>query len=180
MPLWFNFCLMGTWSSELIAAVFVGDEFFPPLIIETTSWFCSRLTLVVVTEAVVLVVLPFLLRCSFSACYLSGFSVYFVDYCRWVAIIPLSYNTWWVCLCQHYFNFVFYFICLFLCGLIYYPYRGPLFLKNWPHLNPLTLPPAEFSCRLHPYLPGNGWVSGKRRDINVDRYVGSVWSYYCS
>ena len=48
------------------------DTFSTPLIIAAKSWFCSGLSLIVVTEAVVLVVLLFLLRCSFTTCALSG------------------------------------------------------------------------------------------------------------
>ena len=46
--------------------------------------------------------------------------------------------------------------------------------SNWPHLPTITPIPAELNFLIHPNLPGDGWVSGKRRGITVDRYVGFV------
>ena len=69
---------MGDGSYELIAAVFLRDLFYMPLIIVAMSTFYFGLNSLVVTEAVVLVVLLFLLRRSFTDFDLNGsFSILF-------------------------------------------------------------------------------------------------------
>ena len=105
------------------------DAFCTPLIIASMSRLYLGLTSLVVTEAVVLVVFLFLLRRSFIACSLAGFSVYIVEYRRWFATILLSHITLWDCLCQQHFNFDFNLLCLVIRGLLDHPYRGLICLQ---------------------------------------------------
>ena len=51
--------------------------------------------------------------------------------------------------------------------------RPPL-PSNWPPLSPISTFQAELTCRISPYLPHDGCVVGKMRDITVNRYVEDV------
>ena len=150
------------------------DAFCTPLIIAATSQFCLGLTSFVVTERVVLVVFLLLLRRSFTACYLSG---------------SFSIRCWLLQMsCYHsYFpyNLVgflmsnpisLWFIFPFPCPPR--PPRPPIPRPPLPsNRTPLPLIPPipdDLTCCLCPYLPYDGWVAGKRRDITVDKYVEAV------
>ena len=54
------------------------------------------------------------------------------------------------------------------------PLLQPPLPSNRPPMSPITNLPDDLTCRLCPYLPDDGWVAGKRRDITVDRYLEAV------
>ena len=59
---------------------------------------------------------------------------------------------------------------LVLLGLNH-PYYGLLFIQIGRHCLLFPTLTDELTYRLRPYLPDNGSVAGKHRDITIDKYV---------
>ena len=155
-------------------ACYCQDSFCTPLIFAATSILCSRLLSLVVTEAVALVILLFLLRHSFTAYALDGsFSIHF-----WVSQLSRNHSYFpyqlvgWIISTP----FSLWFPFTFLCPP--QPSRPPLLrtplTKNRLYLPPITTLRAHLTCCLLPYLPDDSWVTGKRLYITVKRYVEAV------
>ena len=153
---------------------FFSDAFCTPLIIVATSCFCLGLTSLVVTESLVLVVLIFLLLHSFNACSVAEyFSIY-----SWVSQLSRDHSSLPYYLVVFPMSTPFSIWFIFPLPLPPRPPQSPLprppLPSNWPPLPPLPPLPYELTCRLRPYLPGYGWVAGKRSDIIGDKYVEAV------
>ena len=121
---------------------------FTPLITAATSRFCSELNVLVANEAIVLMVLPFLLSRSFSACSIAG---YFTIRC-WLSQLSCDHFSFPYHLMRLLmptpFHFDLYFLCLVLRGLIDHPYHGLFCIQilhicllfilsqpSWPHVS---------------------------------------------
>ena len=138
------------------------DAFFTPIIIAETSRLCSEINAFVVTEAVLLVVLLFCIRSSFNACYIYGSSS---KHC-WVLQL----------ICDHY-SFPYHLVGMLMSTpfslwfLFSLPFPPQPSRPPRPPLSPL---PSELTFSICPYLPGDGRVAVKRRDITIDKYVEAV------
>ena len=153
---------------------FCRDIFCTPLIIASTSRFCSGLTLLVMTELDVLLVYLFLVSRSFTACSLAGsFSIrrwlsqmsrdhYYFPYHLMGSLMSTPFSPWFI----------------FSLPWTPQPPRIPLLriplTSNRPLLPPLPPIPADLTCRIRTNLPDDVWVAGKRRYIPVDGYVEAV------
>ena len=150
------------------------DEFCTPLIIAAKGWFCLSLSLLVVTEAVSLVAIILFLHFSFNACAISGsFSI-----CCWVSHMSRDH---------YYLPYQLVGFLISTPSSLWFPFHLPCLPRppqpprlrsplptNIPPLPPINNLPDELTCRICPYLPDNGWVAGKRRGTNYDRYVEYV------
>ena len=137
------------------------DEFCTPLIIAAKGWFCLSLSLLVVTEAVLLVVIILLLHCSFNACAISGsFSI-----CCWVSHMSRDH---------YYLPYQLVGLLISTPSSLWFPFHLPCpqwppqsplpwppLPSNFPPLSPLTPIPDVFTCIIHPNLTDCGWVTGK-------------------
>ena len=154
--------------------LFLSGFIFTPLIITAMSWFCSGLYLLVVTKSGLLAVSPLLLRREFTACALSG---------------AFSISSWVSQLIRDNFSLPYHLVGSLISPpfQLLFPFTFPCppwppqtilprntLPSNFPPLPSLTPPKGELTWRLRTYLPDNGWVAGKRRDITVDMYVVSV------
>ena len=164
----------GYWIIWVYCVCLCQDEFRTLLIIVATSWFCSGLTLFVVTEAAVLAVLFFFLRRSFPGCYLAG-SI--IIRC-WVSQISRNHSSLLYHLVGYLISKSSSTLFIFNLNLPPRPPRPPLLRPPLPSkgapLPPFLLLPYELTCRFHPYLTGDEWVSGESCDITVDMYVEYV------
>ena len=138
------------------------------------NWFCSGLTLLVFTEAFVLVVFLLFLRRLFTACYIYG---YFSTRC-WVLHLSRDHYSFPYHLVGLLMSIPFSLWFLFPVPHCLWPSRTPLpwppLPSKRPPLHPLPSLPDMLTLRLCAYLTDDVWVAGKRRDIKVDEYVEAV------
>ena len=133
-----------------------------------------RVTLFVVTEAVVLVVFLFLLLRSFTTCYIAG---------------SFSIRCWLLQLSHDHYSFPYHLLGSFMstpCSLWFlFPLPlppqpppptlpRPLPPSNWPPMPPLSPIPDELTCPLRLYPPGDVCIDWKKCDITADKYVEDV------